>query len=252
QRAPGTSSPGLAAFSLPSPACGGGVGGGVLPARAERIARAVAVAAGPAVRARTTVATVARATLARGPVTALATRRAVAALAARATVTIVTAVAALAPAVAAVPALAARRAVATLTTRSPVAVAALAPGRPVAAVTGATLARAALAAEAATRAAVAATIAALAASRARTAILAILAATGADVGRGLARLEQRAPREVDPALAVDLGDQDGHLVADVDHVFDARHPVVGQLRDVDEPFLAGQYFDERAERHQPS
>src|SRR5581483_4675089 len=139
QRAPGTSSPGLAAFSLPSPACGGGVGGGVLPARAERIARAVAVAAGPAVRARTTVATVARATLARGPVTALATRRAVAALAARATVTIVTAVAALAP------------------------------GRPVAAVTGATLARAALAAEAATRAAVAATIAALAASRARTA-----------------------------------------------------------------------------------
>src|SRR5581483_11321623 len=140
QRAPGTSSPGLAAFSLPSPACGGGVGGGVLPARAERIARAVAVAAGPAVRARTTVATVARATLARGPVTALATRRAVAALAARATVTIVTAVAALTPgrpvaavaalarAVAAVPALAARRAVATLTTRSPVAVAALAPG----------------------------------------------------------------------------------------------------------------------------
>ena len=42
----------------------------------------------------------------------------------------------------------------------------------------------------------------------------------------LGRLEQRSAREVDAALAVDLGDQHLDLVADVDHVLDGRHAVV--------------------------
>ena len=67
----------------------------------------------------------------------------------------------------------------------------------------------------------------------------------------LTRVEQRSTREVDAPLPVDLGHQDGDLVADVHHILDARDTVVRQLGDVDEPFLARQDLDEGAERHQP-
>src|SRR5205085_11264918 len=43
------------------------------------------------------------------------------------------------------------------------------------------------------------------------------------------RLEQCAARQVYPTLAVDLGNQHLDLIADVDHVLDRRHAVVGQL-----------------------
>src|SRR6266540_3129696 len=79
----------------------------------------------------------------------------------------------------------------------------------------------------------------------------LVAVVGAYLDGLSAWLEQGAAREVDAALSIDLGHQHGHLVADVDHVFDARHPVVGQLRDVDQALFAGQDLHERAEGHEP-
>src|SRR5690349_17201593 len=84
---PRGASPGLLMTSTVLPLGGEGA---TLPARAERIARPVAGAAGAAIGARATitVATVPRTALARGP---LAPRRAVATLATRATITVTTA-----------------------------------------------------------------------------------------------------------------------------------------------------------------
>src|SRR6266536_1677305 len=245
-----------------------------LPARAERIARAVAVAAGAAVRARATVATLARGTLATltGATAgaALTTRRAVTTLAPRRTIRAVATLATRATlAIRAVAALTRGAAETTLTTRRAVTtlapgrtiptVAALAPRRTVAALARATIAtakattRATAVAAATWTTTVAAAEAALTARWARRAVLALatLASTAStDVSRRLARLEQRPPREVDPALAIDLGHQHRDLVADVHHVLDARHPIVGKLGDVNQPLLARQDLDEGAERHQ--
>src|SRR4051812_44569058 len=58
-------------------------------------------------------------------------------------------------------------------------------------------------------------------------------------------------REVDPTLAVDLGDDDHDLVADGHDVLDGRHVVVSELADADEAFLARQDLDEGAEAHDP-
>src|SRR5262249_35420135 len=71
-----------------------------------------------------------------------------------------------------------------------------------------------------------------------TGLLALLAVLG--------RLEQCAARQVHATLAIDLGDQHLQLVANFDHVLDARHTIVRQLRDVDQAFLAGQDLDEGA------
>src|SRR5207253_2132361 len=138
--------------------------------------------------------------IARGPVLAAAVR-------ARATVTIVT-----------------RGAVATLTTRRAVTTLA---ARATVATALATRATATAVAALAARRPVA--VATLAARRARGAILAITtvqAALWAALAGVLARLQQGPAREVDPALAVDLGDQDLDLVADVDDILDSRDAVV--------------------------
>ena len=64
-------------------------------------------------------------------------------------------------------------------------------------------------------------------------------------------LHRGLAREVDPALAVDLGDHHHDLVADRDDVLDGRHVVVGELADPDQAFLARQDLDEGAEAHDP-
>src|SRR5688572_4884146 len=64
-------------------------------------------------------------------------------------------------------------------------------------------------------------------------------------------LHGRLAREVDPTLAVDLGDDNHDLVADGHDVLDGRHVVVGELADPDEAFLAGHDLDEGAEAHDP-
>src|ERR1035437_1416920 len=56
--------------------------------------------------------------------------------------------------------------------------------------------------------------------------------------------------QVDPALAVDVGDDNHHLVAHRDHVLDGRDVVVGQLADTDQTLLAGQDLHEGAEGHE--
>src|SRR5690349_11521471 len=58
-------------------------------------------------------------------------------------------------------------------------------------------------------------------------------------------------RQVDSALAVDLGHDDHDLVADGYDVLDGRDVVVGELADADEAFLARQDLDEGAEAHDP-
>ena len=64
-------------------------------------------------------------------------------------------------------------------------------------------------------------------------------------------LHRGLARQVDAALAVDLGDQHLDLVADGHDVLDGRDAVVGQLGDVDQAFLARQDLDEGAEGHDP-
>src|SRR5664279_6074539 len=56
--------------------------------------------------------------------------------------------------------------------------------------------------------------------------------------------------QVDPALAIDLGHHDHHLVTDRDHVLDRGNVIVGQLADTDEALLAGQDLHEGAEGHE--
>src|SRR5271163_3590125 len=50
--------------------------------------------------------------------------------------------------------------------------------------------------------------------------------------------EDRAPREVDPALRIDLDDFNHDLVADLDDVFDPLDASRRELADVNEAFLA--------------
>src|SRR5439155_13746503 len=64
-------------------------------------------------------------------------------------------------------------------------------------------------------------------------------------------LHRRLAREIDAALAVDLGHDDHDLVANGHDVLDRGHVVVGQLTDANEAFLAWQDLDERAEAHDP-
>src|SRR5439155_19714187 len=53
----------------------------------------------------------------------------------------------------------------------------------------------------------------------------------------LRRCEECAVREVDSALAIDLGDQHLNLIANRADVLDGRNAMIGQLGDVDEAFL---------------
>src|SRR5437588_721184 len=69
------------------------------------------------------------------------------------------------------------------------------------------------------------------------------------VGDALGLLKNRLAREVDAALAVDLGDLDVDLIADIDRVLHPLHPVLGQLADVDQAILVGHDLDESAEGH---
>src|SRR6266576_4968227 len=62
-------------------------------------------------------------------------------------------------------------------------------------------------------------------------------------------LDRGLSAQVEPALAVDLDRLHHDLVADVAHLFDALHPMVGELRDVDQAVLAGTHLDESSERH---
>ena len=64
-------------------------------------------------------------------------------------------------------------------------------------------------------------------------------------------LHRRTPAQVDATHAIDLGDYHHQLVPDRDDVLDARHAVVSELADVDQPLLAGQDLDEGAEVHDP-
>src|SRR5450432_2822084 len=57
---------------------------------------------------------------------------------------------------------------------------------------------------------------------------------GSDGFLGEVALHGRLARQVDPALAVDFGDDNHHLVAYRDHILDSRDVVVGQLADPDE------------------
>src|SRR2546426_4958986 len=68
---------------------------------------------------------------------------------------------------------------------------------------------------------------------------------------GEVALHGRLARQVDPALAVDFGDDHHDLVADGHDVLDGRHVVVGELADPDEALLARQDAVEGAEAHDP-
>src|SRR4029078_12316990 len=57
---------------------------------------------------------------------------------------------------------------------------------------------------------------------------------------GEVALHRGLARQVYATLAVDLGHDDHHLVADGHHVLDGRHVVVGELADADQAFLATQ------------
>src|SRR5207302_8468828 len=56
-------------------------------------------------------------------------------------------------------------------------------------------------------------------------------------------------REVHAALAIDFGDLDIDLIADIDRILHTLHAVLGQLADVHQPILVGQDLDEGAEGH---
>src|SRR5207247_2656422 len=68
---------------------------------------------------------------------------------------------------------------------------------------------------------------------------------------GEVAIHRRLARQVDPPLAIDLHDDDHHLVADGHDVLDGRHVVVGELADPDEALLARQDLDKGAETHDP-
>src|SRR5699024_5292671 len=53
--------------------------------------------------------------------------------------------------------------------------------------------------------------------------------------------------QVDAALRIDAGDAHLDLVADVEHVLDLLHALVGELGDVEHAVLAGQQLDEGAD-----
>src|SRR5439155_2909204 len=69
------------------------------------------------------------------------------------------------------------------------------------------------------------------------------------VGDALGFLKHGLSREVDPPLAIDLGDFDVDLIADIHGVLHPLHPVLGQLADVDQAILVGHDLDEGAEGH---
>src|SRR4030042_929737 len=63
-------------------------------------------------------------------------------------------------------------------------------------------------------------------------------------------LFQKEPTgEVEPALGVNLGDLDRHLVADLADVLDLSDAAPLQLGDVYQAVLPGEYLDEGAEVH---
>src|SRR5579863_4061712 len=64
----------------------------------------------------------------------------------------------------------------------------------------------------------------------------------------IARCEHRFARQVQPPLAIDFGDFNGDLVADVDHVFHALDALRRQLADVHETFLTGKDLHECTDR----
>src|SRR5579872_2177438 len=69
------------------------------------------------------------------------------------------------------------------------------------------------------------------------------------LGRG--RFEHALARQVDTALAVDLGDPNDHLVAELHLVFDAIHAMRSEMQDVHETFFDGQDLHEGTEVHDP-
>src|SRR5204862_3903206 len=74
--------------------------------------------------------------------------------------------------------------------------------------------------------------------------------TGAAVElRGI--LVHGADREVHPALPIDLGDLDLHVIADLNGVPDVVHPLVRHLGHADEALLDGEVLDEPAHGHAP-
>src|SRR5438132_12453434 len=71
------------------------------------------------------------------------------------------------------------------------------------------------------------------------------------VGDALGFLQDGLARQVHTSLAVDLGDLDIDLIANLDGILDALDPVLGELADMDQPVLVGHDLDERPEGHDP-
>src|SRR6266566_6054857 len=95
------------------------------------------------------------------------------------------------------------------------------------------------------------------AARSRTATalvaLAVPLALGALAGLVVVTVLVHGPdREVHPAHAVDLGDLDLDLVADLDDILDRVHALGRELADPHEAFLPRKVFDERSDAHDPS